>query len=355
MGALSQGRRALSTVRAVFRRWVPDRATPGRARVAVAVNLGSLLLAAALYALIQPPTSWDRAGLLVALGAIAVVAYLAEANLKLPPAGFFDASLVLAMLALGLGGPVAALLVWLVPEAMARVVTRRVELATPGFVATASSFALAALAGAGVLALAAPHSASAAAPALYTAGLAMAVVNFTGARLLCASFYYGFRPRQLVRTEFVELAPTFLSMLALGVVVWLLVDPLGVFALAPLVLVIVAPQLALARLSRPRPAGLTGAHTPRLSRILAVAVAWSELTASGTVGLTHGEALLDLATRSGTEFDPDVVAAAAQVVRDEEVYVGAATFAPRLHRLALPRAVRRRALPAALARLGAEA
>jgi hypothetical protein len=42
-------------------------------------------------------------------------------------------------------------------------------------------------------------------------------------------------------------------------------------------------------------------------------------------------------------------------VRDEEVYVGAATFAPKLHRLALPRPVRRVALPAALARLAADA
>jgi hypothetical protein len=414
--------------RDAFCRWIPQGATPRRARLAIVINLSSLALAVGLYALIQPPASWADAGLLVALAAIAVVAYLAEANLKLPPSGFFDASLVLAMLALGLAGPGPALLIWLVPEVMARVVTRRVALITPGFVATASSFALATLAGAGVLALASPPSAAAAAPALYSAGLAMAVVNFTVARLLCASFYYGFRPRLLVRTEFVDLAPWFLSMLALGVVVWLLIEPLGVFALAPLALVVIAPQIALAQLARPRsvstlsvaeatslyaaatadvlrlrrpdrqvlatavrlsagprfsadelrdrpvseileaafvvlhagerwdgagwPAGLAGAHAPSLSRVLAVARAWSELTASGTAELTHAEALLDLAARCGSEFDPAVVAAAGQVVRDEEVYVGAATFAPKLHRLALPHAVRRGALPAALAHLG---
>src|SRR5438046_144381 len=70
--------------------------------------------------------------------------------------------------------------------------------------------------------------------------------------LLFAPFYFGFRPRQLARSEFVELAPAFLSMLALGVVVWLLIQPLGVFALAPLALVVVAPQIAIARLARPR-------------------------------------------------------------------------------------------------------
>ena len=414
---------------AVVRRWIPEEATPKRARVAIAINLTSLLLAAGLYALIQPDASWQHADLLAALAAIAVVAYLTEANLKLPPTGFFDASIVLAMLALALAGPGPALLIWLIPVAMARVVARRVPLVSPGFVADLASFALATLAGAGVLALAGPQSPAAAAPALYTAGLAMAAINFTVGRLLFAPFYFGFRPRQLARSEFFELAPAFMSMLALGVVVWLLIEPLGVFALAPLAAVVVVPQIAVARLARPRlvsalgireatalyadaiadvlrlgrrerqvlstavrldagpqlsadelrqhplpeimeaalvvlrgderwdgdgaPAGLSGVNAPSLSRVLAVARAWSELTASGTVQLSHAEALLDLAARSETEFDPEVVGAAAQVVRDEEVYVGAATFAPRLHRLALPRPVRRVALPAALARLTA--
>jgi HD domain-containing protein len=416
--------------RAVHRRWVPAKATPRRTRLAIAVNVSSLVLAGGLYALIQPPANWGNPALLAALAAIAVVAYLAEANLKLPPIGFFDASIVLAMLALAVAGPLPALLVWLVPEVMARVVTRRVALITPGLVATVSSFALATLAGAGVLALAAPVSAASTAPALYTAGLAMAVVNFGVARLLFAPLYHGFRARQLVRSEFLDLAPAFMSMLVFGVVVWLLIEPLGIFALAPLAAVVVVPQIAVARLARPRlvsalsvseasalyadamadvlrirrperqvlstavrldagprlapdelreyplpeimdaafvvlhvderwdgegsPAGRSGAHAAGLSRILAVARAWSELTAAGTAELTHAEALLDLSARSETEFDPEVVAAADQVVRDEQVYVGAASFAPKLHRLALPRPVRRVALPAALARLAAD-
>jgi hypothetical protein len=414
----------------IARRWIPDRAAGGRARAAIAINLGSLLLAVVLYAAIQPPASWDDAGLLLALAGIAVIAYLAEANLKLPPIGFFDASIVVALLALGLAGPGPAFLIWLVPEVMARIVTRRVSLLTPGFVATLSSFALATLAGAGVLALASPHSAAAEAPALYSAGLAMGVVNFTVARLLFAPLYYGFRVRRLIRSEFFDLAPAFLSMLLLGVAVWLLIEPLGVLALALLAVVVLLPQLAVARLARPRlvsalsvgeatalyaeatadvlgiarrerrvlrtaarlvvgpamrseelldrslveireagfvslhvgehwdgggwPGAFEGEEIPRLSRVLRVAIAWSELTAADTVQLSHAEALLDLASRSGDELDPTVVAAAAQVVRDEEVYVGAAAFVPRLHRVALPRAVRRGALPAALAKLSAE-
>src|SRR5690242_6163465 len=97
---------------AVPRRWVPKETTPKRTRLAIATNLSSLVLAGGLYALIQPPASWQQGALLGALAAIAVVAYLAEANLKLPPIGFFDASIVLAILALVIAGPGPALLVW---------------------------------------------------------------------------------------------------------------------------------------------------------------------------------------------------------------------------------------------------
>ena len=90
---------------AVTRRWIPDGATAGRARLAIAVNFSSLALAIGLYALVQPAADWTNATLLIALAALAVLAYLAEANLKLPPAGFFDAGVVLALLALGLAGP----------------------------------------------------------------------------------------------------------------------------------------------------------------------------------------------------------------------------------------------------------
>src|SRR5436190_266622 len=142
MARRAQGRETGRDAFATARRWLPPGATPRRARLAVLLNLSSLALAVGLYALIQPPASWSDAGLLGALAAIAVVAYMAEANLKLPPTGYFDASIVLAMLALGLAGPGPALLVWLVPVAMARVITRRAPLLTPGFVADVSSLAL---------------------------------------------------------------------------------------------------------------------------------------------------------------------------------------------------------------------
>ena len=273
---------------------------------------------------------------------------------------------------------------------------------SPGLVANVSSFALAVLAGYGALQLADAPSMVAAAPALYTTGLLMYAVNFLFARLTFAPFYQGYRPSVLIRTEFLEMMPPFAAMLALGVVTAVLIEPLGVFALAPLALVVVVPQLALAhlgrdrsvtRLSRPEattvyaaaiadvlglprqerrtvadaaalldraspealeadrcrlehphdavlaafhvherwdgtgwPAGLPGAWTPLASRVLAVARAWSELTAGGTLELSHSEAMLDLSLRAGEELDPAIVNAADQVVAEEQAFVRAPDF-----------------------------
>ena len=207
----------------------------------------------------------------------------------------------------------------------------------------------------------------------------------------------------------------------------MLIGPLGVFALAPLAVVVVVPQLALAHLGRDRsvtrlsppeatrvyaaaiadvlglprgerrtvanaaallaresprqpkadrwhlehshsailaafhiderwdgkgwPAGLPGAWTPLPSRVLAVARAWSDLTAGGTIELSHSEAMLDLSLRAGEELDPAIVDAANRVVAEEQAFVRAPEFQPRLHSLPLPRTVRRAKLPTVLAHL----
>ena len=255
----------------------------------------------------------------------------------------------------------------------------------------------------------------------------MYAINFVVARLTFAPFYQGYRPSVLIRSEFREMMAPFAAMLALGVVTAVLIEPLGVFALAPLALVVVVPQLALAHLGRERsitrlsrleatmvyaaaiadvlglsreerrkltsagaliayqnaedvevgsfrfedshdavlavlhvnerwdgkgrPAGLAGTWTPLASRVLAVARAWSDLTAGGTLELSHSEAMLDLSLRAGEELDPTIVAAADRVVAEEQAFVRAPEFQPRLHRLPLPRAVRRAKLPTVLAHL----
>jgi hypothetical protein len=96
------------------------------------------------------------------------------------------------------------------------------------------------------------------------------------------------------------------------------------------------------------PAGLPAEAIPLGSRILAVADAWAALTAAGTAEMPHSEAMLALSAQAGLAFDPDVVAAAGRVVGDEEGFARDPGFRPKLHRLPVPRSVRRGALPALL-------
>jgi hypothetical protein len=84
---------------------------------------------------------------------------------------------------------------------------------------------------------------------------------------------------------------------------------------------------------------------PLAARLVIVAEAWSELTASGGPELSHEQALLLL--REGREWrcDPNVVAAAEMVVGRERRLTKAPACQPRLHRL--PRLVGRAATPQA--------
>ena len=65
------------------------------------------------------------------------------------------------------------------------------------------------------------------------------------------------------------------------------------------------------------PGVVTGEDIPLESRILAVAEAWSALTAKGTRELTPGQALAGLRADAGGEFDPRVAAAAIKVVEED--------------------------------------
>ena len=100
------------------------------------------------------------------------------------------------------------------------------------------------------------------------------------------------------------------------------------------------------------PAGLRGGMIPLECRVLAVADAWARLTAGPTQQLSHTEALLALELAAGTELDPVVVAAAGEVVHTELPWATEDAFQPMLHRLPLPRVVRREGLPHALAGSG---
>jgi HD-GYP domain-containing protein (c-di-GMP phosphodiesterase class II) len=409
----------------VLQLWRPTSAGPTRAGILCASVLLSATATFAAFAILAPQARWDQPELLAALAAIAAVAFFAEVQLKLATAAYFDASIVLALLALAIGGPLPALLIWLIPDLIARFVVRSDPIASPGQVVTVTSFALALLAGEGVLQLASPPSAAAEAPALFTAGLAMWAINFAVARLIVPPLYQGYRIRELVRSEFMDLAPAVMAMLGLAVGVWLLLDPLGVFALLLLASVILLPQLGLSFVARRRsvrrltpnqatdvyaaaiadelalsrterrlvgdagrllerwercpplgraprlhplvglvalgvderwegggrPFGIPSSQTLLSSRVMAVARAWSGLTAAGTPGLSQTEAMLELSLRAGSELDPAVVEAAGQVVAEEQGFLRDPYFEPRLHRLPLPRALRRGPVAALLARL----
>jgi hypothetical protein len=205
----------------------------------------------AAFAFLTPASNWSDPVSVAALAAIAAVAYASGLRLKLTEASYFDASIALALLALAIGGPIPALLVWLVPDTIARFVVRVDPIGSPGHVATVSSFALAIVAGSAILGLD-PGTSAPAAPTLYTAGIAMYVVNFVVARVLFASAYQGFRVRDLVRSEFMEMAVSILAILSVTVLVWALMDAAGIVALALFAAIVLVPQFALQAVTRRR-------------------------------------------------------------------------------------------------------
>ncbi len=99
------------------------------------------------------------------------------------------------------------------------------------------------------------------------------------------------------------------------------------------------------------PAGLPADAIPYGSRILAVARAWTELTAKGTPEMSQAEAMLALAAQTETEFDPAIVDAALKVVADEAGFRADAELPAEASRDPAPRQVRRGALPTVMPRL----
>lgn len=100
---------------------------------------------------------------------------------------------------------------------------------------------------------------------------------------------------------------------------------------------------------RGRPAGLSGSLVPQESRLLAVAHTWSELTANGGPQLPQAQAMLALELQAASRLDPRMVQAAGEIISTEAAFAQLDSFQPKLHTLPLPRFVRERALPRALA------
>ena len=128
--------------------------------------------------LLAPASDWSDPILIAALAGISAVAYAAEARLKRGERVFFGATLIAAMVTVAVAGPLPAILVWAVPDLIARYVLRVESKLSPGFVANLGSFALAALVGAEMLALGGSPSGPAVGPSLFAAGVAMWAANF---------------------------------------------------------------------------------------------------------------------------------------------------------------------------------
>jgi hypothetical protein len=89
------------------------------------------------------------------------------------------------------------------------------------------------------------------------------------------------------------------------------------------------------------PAGLPGSIIPQSSRIAAVARTWAALTAEGSPGLGHREALWHLESAAGVRLDPRVVVAAGAVVAQERLSPAVPAPVPRMHNLRVPEPLRR--------------
>jgi HD domain len=233
----------------VRRRWRPPDVSRSRELIAIGLNVVPAVVGLTALLFFSAPSDWSSPALIGALCGVAAVAYAAEARLKLANPVFFGATLIIAVVTLAVAGPIPAFCVWLVPDLIARFVLRSEQRIGPGFVANVSSYAIAVVVGGWLLELAGSPSGAEMAPALYAAGVAMSVLNFAFARLAFAPFYQGYRPAKLIRDEFVDIEPSVLGMLLLGVAAAVMVDDLGVLALAPLAAVIVVPQVALERIT----------------------------------------------------------------------------------------------------------
>lgn len=398
----------------------------GRRSGAIALYALALLALGATFVLLGPPTGHD-AVLIGGLAALSAIAYWSQIALEASIPATFDAAIIAALLTLQVAGPLFAFMVIMIPDLIDRVILRRHPVRSSGLLSTAVAAGWALLVGAAVLALAGNQAMPGAAPALFSAGLAVVLTAFLLGPLLSGWLYDREAPGAVVRAQLLPLLPALLGMLGIATIIAVLIPLIGALALVGFGAVVAVPPLAV-RLATPRgsvaaldrgqaaatfaamiadevavdrrerrvlaaaaqsrfgtaeplsrftfvrqgdlsgvfitllhaeerwdgtgqPGRISATSIPLTSRILAVAEGWANLTARGGPGLSHTEALLDMAARAGSELDPELVAAAGYAVARERSMPGPETFEPRLHRLPLPRPLRR-ALPHVAARLG---
>jgi hypothetical protein len=225
------------------------------------------LVAALIW--VAPASDWSRPGLLAVLVALAVIADFNE--IPLPGGVRFDAGLPLALITLAVLGPLPAILVDLVPIAVAGLL-RGQRVIRPGNASNVAAYGWEAVLASSFLAAVGVGSLDAAAlPWLLLAGGVMCIVNFWVGSGVYLPLHVGLPLRSLPRM-WADMLPTALAMVVLAAVTTVLVAPLGVAALALFALIAVLPQSAMTLAARTRPvAGLDArTATHRYSHALAL-------------------------------------------------------------------------------------
>jgi hypothetical protein len=218
---------------------------------------------------LAPPSRWDQPGLLLLLIALAVIADFNE--IPLARGVRFDAGLPLALITLAWLGPLPALLVDMVPIAVAGL-ARGQRIVRPGNLANLAACGWEAVAASTLLAaVGATAFGVDALPWLLLAGVVMCFVNFWVGSAVYMRLYVGHPPAMLPKMFFGAL-PAMLAMVVLAALTTVLRGPLDILALALFALIAVVPQSALTYFARTAPVARLDALTAtrRYSHALAL-------------------------------------------------------------------------------------
>jgi hypothetical protein len=221
-----------------------------RERFGLGIHLCAALALVPAYIALAPPSDWDQPLLLAVLCALAVIAV--RHDVPLPSGINFDATAALALIAVALAGPLAALAVIFPPIAV-NALCGRERLLRAGNLANLAAYGWYTLAGALLLQHFAPDPTAPQALAwLLVAGLLQLVVNWAVGPAVYGTLWLGHPVRALVEM----LRDAFLAgtvMALLGAVTVVLSGSYGLVALALFALVAVLPQSALTFVARTRP------------------------------------------------------------------------------------------------------
>jgi hypothetical protein len=257
---------------------------------------------------VAPESRWDQPGLLVLLITLAVIADFNE--IPLARGVRFDAGLPLALITLAWLGPVPAILVDIVPIAVAGLL-RGQRIVRPGNLSNVAAYGWEAVAASTLLAAVGVTTLGPGAlPWLLAAGVLMCFVNFWVGSGFYLPLYLDMRFSALPGMFFSSL-PTALAMVVLAAITTILWPSIGILALGLFALIAVLPQSALQFAARTRSVARLdpATATRRYSNALALQLGLSRSERRHLARVTE----LAFARR---EDAGDPIAYACQTVRD---------------------------------------